>query len=300
MYNVLNVSSKNGSISDYIPVVSTFTNLISLIGKNCVFPRLKTEDMYTKPYYSFVASMAQKENLRSIALLVPVLGNIVVLIHDFITGKGFFGTLDYFSKKPIKGFVYEIKLQQRTCGYLFGTQHQLTKAAKISPKLQEAINKCTQVYVESNAGLNSEEITGTPFQTKYGLDNRIAADKPVYSLEDIYSRQDDTTRFSFQMAITASNYDFITPAFKAFWTGNENGIKEVLNMQRKIASNELNLLVFERSRNWLPVMTRALNQASQTIAIAVGATHLFDIDAEHKGCITLLKEAGFELTRVPT
>jgi len=79
---------KVDEFADYIPVVSTVTNLTNLFQK--AIQPLTTESNFCKNhYYTYIQ---QKNTLRCVMLLIPILGNIVVGMFD--------GLLDYGKSDP--------------------------------------------------------------------------------------------------------------------------------------------------------------------------------------------------------
>jgi hypothetical protein len=66
-------------ISDYIPVVSTLTNLVVLFQKCLVVPFMKADFIDTSHYFTHLKS---KTFVRCIVLIIPVLGNAIVLLYD--------------------------------------------------------------------------------------------------------------------------------------------------------------------------------------------------------------------------
>ncbi|MBS4168595.1 HEAT repeat domain-containing protein [Parachlamydia sp. AcF125] len=81
----INVSflSKADRVSDYIPGVSTVTNLIDLFQKCAVLPFKQKANISKSHYYSY---LKQKSFSRCVVLLLPVIGNILVAIYDFAKG----------------------------------------------------------------------------------------------------------------------------------------------------------------------------------------------------------------------
>lgn len=65
---------------DYIPVVSTITNLFDIFQKTVILPFL-TEDKIRKN--SYFTHLSNKSILRSIVLLIPGIGNIYVGLFEF-------------------------------------------------------------------------------------------------------------------------------------------------------------------------------------------------------------------------
>jgi hypothetical protein len=66
-------------LCDYIPLVSTASNLIDLFQKYVVLPFLAKET--SNRYYQH---LQQKSFFRCIALIIPILGNIIVGIYDLV------------------------------------------------------------------------------------------------------------------------------------------------------------------------------------------------------------------------
>ena len=69
---------KIDNILDYIPIVSTFSNLVNLIGKIA----LHTIDVKSMEKPSYLIHLHDKSYMRCIALLVPILGNLAVILSD--------------------------------------------------------------------------------------------------------------------------------------------------------------------------------------------------------------------------
>ncbi|MBS4169054.1 ankyrin repeat domain-containing protein [Parachlamydia sp. AcF125] len=75
---------KADRIADYVPGLSTITNLIDLFQKYVMLPTKQKANISNNHYYSY---LKQKSFSRCIVLLVPVIGNISVAIYDFAKGK---------------------------------------------------------------------------------------------------------------------------------------------------------------------------------------------------------------------
>lgn len=71
---------KADCICDYIPFLSTTTNLVDLFQKSMILPRYSSEETETSTYFKHLKS---KKISRMLALLVPIFGNILVAISDF-------------------------------------------------------------------------------------------------------------------------------------------------------------------------------------------------------------------------
>ncbi|MBS4168608.1 HEAT repeat domain-containing protein [Parachlamydia sp. AcF125] len=80
----VNFLLKADQVSDYIPVISTLTNLIDLFQKYVVLSRKQKVNVSKNHYY---AHLQQKSFSRCIVLLIPVIGNILVAIYDFTKGR---------------------------------------------------------------------------------------------------------------------------------------------------------------------------------------------------------------------
>ncbi|NGY95796.1 MULTISPECIES: DUF4116 domain-containing protein [unclassified Neochlamydia] len=70
--------------ADYIPIVSTVTNLVDIFQKVVVLPFKQKENISKNVYYTH---LDQKSFRRCLILLVPVLGNILVGIYDVVRNK---------------------------------------------------------------------------------------------------------------------------------------------------------------------------------------------------------------------
>lgn len=74
---------KIDKICDYVPVISTITSSVNLFQKYFVIPKIEKNKSH---YYQYLKN---KSTFRSVCLLIPVFGNIVIYIFDFL----------YFKKK---------------------------------------------------------------------------------------------------------------------------------------------------------------------------------------------------------
>ena len=63
---------------DYVPVVSTITNIVDLYRK-CVMD----SGEQTAPINRYYTHLQQKSYARCIALLIPIVGNLIVALYDF-------------------------------------------------------------------------------------------------------------------------------------------------------------------------------------------------------------------------
>jgi hypothetical protein len=67
------------NICDYLPLASTITNLVDIFYKCVILPFLSQETIQQQPLYT---RLQEKSLARCCALLVPILGNIVILFLD--------------------------------------------------------------------------------------------------------------------------------------------------------------------------------------------------------------------------
>jgi hypothetical protein len=75
------------NICDYIPIASTFNSIVDLWQKHAYIKDLKP-DADKKFWDDYHVKIINKSTLRSVVLLVPVLGNIFVGIYDLIKQQG--------------------------------------------------------------------------------------------------------------------------------------------------------------------------------------------------------------------
>ncbi|HSX12421.1 MAG TPA: DUF4116 domain-containing protein [Rhabdochlamydiaceae bacterium] len=82
MESIRNFLIKADNICDYVPFLSTITNLIDIFQKAVIIPSMKKSTTVSSRYY--YTHLNEKNFSRCIALLVPILGNIIVAIYDFV------------------------------------------------------------------------------------------------------------------------------------------------------------------------------------------------------------------------
>lgn len=82
--SVNNSFVKANNVCDYIPAVSTLSNLADLFQKCVVLPFINNQTIVNSHYYTHLKN---KPVLRCIVLLIPVIGNIIVGIYDFANRK---------------------------------------------------------------------------------------------------------------------------------------------------------------------------------------------------------------------
>ena len=71
-------------VCDYIPVVSSLTNLIDIFQK-CVILSFKNQITIENNHY--YEHLKNKSYIRCIILLIPILGNIIVFILDLVNKR---------------------------------------------------------------------------------------------------------------------------------------------------------------------------------------------------------------------
>lgn len=81
-YNYMNIITikELDHILDYVPVISTVSNLIDITAK-LVLGNLTKDPIDSFPYF---AHLSEKSYLRCVTLLIPIVGNIIVGLHDTI------------------------------------------------------------------------------------------------------------------------------------------------------------------------------------------------------------------------
>ncbi|WP_044881298.1 DUF4116 domain-containing protein [Neochlamydia sp. EPS4] len=82
--NLSQACSRIDNIADYIPVISTVTNLVDLFQKCIISTFISKESLVKSHYY---AHLSDKSFGRCITLLIPVLGNLTIAILDFLHRK---------------------------------------------------------------------------------------------------------------------------------------------------------------------------------------------------------------------
>lgn len=75
---------KTDNVCDYIPVVSTVSVLTDLLIRGVVFPFMNKDTINNNCYFTH---LKDKSVARSIPLLIPVIGNLIVCIYDFKSRK---------------------------------------------------------------------------------------------------------------------------------------------------------------------------------------------------------------------
>ncbi|PIS00701.1 MAG: hypothetical protein COT84_06255, partial [Chlamydiae bacterium CG10_big_fil_rev_8_21_14_0_10_35_9] len=76
--------AKVDTFCDYVPGLSSVSSLTDLFLKTVIFPNIEPSSIKSSHYYTH---LSQKSFTRCIALLIPVIGNILVAIYDFVNRK---------------------------------------------------------------------------------------------------------------------------------------------------------------------------------------------------------------------
>lgn len=84
MNSISNYLVKTDNFCDYIPVVSSITNLVDLFQKCVVLPFMDKEAISSSHYYKYIN---EKSFARCFLLIIPVIGNIIIGIYDFSKKK---------------------------------------------------------------------------------------------------------------------------------------------------------------------------------------------------------------------
>jgi hypothetical protein len=75
---------KMDTFCDYVPILSTVSNLVDIVQKCFTLPAMKRKELYEDHYFTH---LQQKNIPRCIILLIPILGNIVIAICDRMSRK---------------------------------------------------------------------------------------------------------------------------------------------------------------------------------------------------------------------
>ena len=84
MNNVSNLLVKADCFCDYIPLVSSVTNLVDIFQKCVVIPFLNKATIDSNPYYTHIN---KKSFNRCLLLVIPIFGSILIGIYDFSNRK---------------------------------------------------------------------------------------------------------------------------------------------------------------------------------------------------------------------
>ena len=79
--NILIVIDKT---ADYVPIVSSITNLVDLFQKCIIHLGIKQKTVSNSHYYTHINS---KKAVRCVILLIPVIGNVSIGIFDYKNNK---------------------------------------------------------------------------------------------------------------------------------------------------------------------------------------------------------------------
>lgn len=77
---IRNCLVKTDDFCDYIPVISSITNLVNLFQKCVVLPFIDKATISSNHYYKHIN---EKSFVRCLFLVIPVIGNMIVGIYDF-------------------------------------------------------------------------------------------------------------------------------------------------------------------------------------------------------------------------
>lgn len=103
-----NFFTKLDKVCDYMPVVSTLSNITDLVQQVLVLPFLNTDFRVKNNYYTHLEC---KTLFRPLLLLIPVIGNIIVAIIDYAVRKDYsresllltiYGNRDFDGKSVIR------------------------------------------------------------------------------------------------------------------------------------------------------------------------------------------------------
>lgn len=101
-----NISIKIDKTFEYIPFVSTVNSIVALFNKYVVFPYLERTTIDSNPYFKHID---QKNAYRTVTLLFPFLGNLLVALFDYSKNLQLWGLIlstpsidhDFTSSKTI-------------------------------------------------------------------------------------------------------------------------------------------------------------------------------------------------------
>ncbi|MBS4168592.1 HEAT repeat domain-containing protein [Parachlamydia sp. AcF125] len=168
---------KADRVSDYIPAISTITNLIDLFQKCVVLPFKQKINVSKSHYYAY---LKQKSFSRCVVLLLPVIGNILVAIYDFAKSRPHYAgatpvdaqpvphsTLKYSESisppKPIrKGIAIDIEAssvaEQSSLGEPDCCEHSLKHDLQTKLVLNTPRASAKNIYLGQNAQLHVHSI----------------------------------------------------------------------------------------------------------------------------------------------
>jgi hypothetical protein len=81
MSSISNSLVKTDRICDYVPLISTASNLVAIFEKFVVLPFIESSKKLSNRYYALIEN---KSLLRCLILLIPLIGNIIIGIFDFL------------------------------------------------------------------------------------------------------------------------------------------------------------------------------------------------------------------------
>jgi hypothetical protein len=106
-------------ISDYIPFISTLNSITELFKKCVVIPFMNAEIINANHYYIY---LKEKPVERCIMLLIPIIGNIMILLSDYINRN-------YCDKAAMLNIVQQDGVALRSAHYQIKTNEDVVLAA---------------------------------------------------------------------------------------------------------------------------------------------------------------------------
>lgn len=114
--NIMNALIWTDRVCDYVPVVSTITNLVDIFEKCVLSNHFSPRSINANRYFSHIRN---KEDLRCYILLVPILGNIII------------GIFDIYAKN---------QYQKSTSMVFWCLDREITQLNKVSKNFKEVLN----------------------------------------------------------------------------------------------------------------------------------------------------------------
>lgn len=162
MNSISNCLVKTDHFCDYIPFVSSITNLVDLFQKCVVLPFMDKETISSSHYYKHIN---EKSFARCFLLIIPVIGNVIIGIYDFSKKKDDGNVVNDQIKPPVRTHKIDIsnislddveKIDiSSSCAESWPCQHQATVTLKDGRKAS-GINSYDICSIVSN--LSEERI----------------------------------------------------------------------------------------------------------------------------------------------
>lgn len=286
----------------------------------------------TESHASTLASTAKILSYCTILIPIIMLGAKAILrsMHNFKVKKLNISAktndnLDPQEDKPKinennKGFLYEIKQDQQTVGYLCGTQHYMPQSWNgLNSEIQATAKKCEMIFFETVIGHEEikafeNEING--MGCKLGADFELIAfsrDKKI-KMESLDSPQSNLNKcltliklqMQTKLAIQKQEFDpkkSFDNEIQAWLNGDELMVCTEVATKAKFAKDAIVNLTNDRNEEWMIKISEALKH-SQTkiekkpIFIAVGASHLFDCKEISTGLISRIRELNYTVETI--